>query len=301
MSEETTTLIPIEERKVDFYGDEIIAALVEIGEQSQIYIPIKPICDYLGLSWAGQSERIKRDLVLKEVSKGIRVTRIPLEGKRKGGPQEALCLPLEYLNGWLFGVNALRVKEELRERVILYQRECYRILSQAYQNNVFSAEVNEQSASIKALLQIRDMSLSIARMAEQQIELEKRVESAHTRLDTAGKVVVEIQRRIGVIEKRLSPGNVITEEQSEELTSTIKALAEYLTGKEKAKNHFQGIFGELYRRFRVSTYKNLTVEQYPKVLEFLADWRKAAEQEPSVKEEKNEKSLPSAVPPEKLG
>ncbi len=95
----------------------------------------------------------------------------------------------------------------------------------------------------------------------------------------------EIQRRIGVIEKRLSPGSVITEEQSEELTSTIKALAEYLTGKEKAKNHFQGIFGELYRRFRVSSYKNLTIDQYPKVLEFLADWRKAAEQGQKVKEE----------------
>lgn len=32
-----------------------------------------------------------------------------------------LCLPLEYLNGWLFGINATRVKKEIRENLIRYQ------------------------------------------------------------------------------------------------------------------------------------------------------------------------------------
>jgi hypothetical protein len=44
-----------------------------------------------------------------------------------------LCLPLKYLDGWLFGVNANRVKPELRGRVIQYQRECYDILARAFQ------------------------------------------------------------------------------------------------------------------------------------------------------------------------
>lgn len=40
-----------------------------------------------------------------------------------------LFLELDYLNGWLFGIDANRVKPELRQRVIDYQRECYKVLA----------------------------------------------------------------------------------------------------------------------------------------------------------------------------
>ncbi len=51
MSEETTALMPVEERQVEFYGDKITAVLLPTGDDSQqIYVPIRPICNYLGLS-----------------------------------------------------------------------------------------------------------------------------------------------------------------------------------------------------------------------------------------------------------
>src|SRR5690349_4822191 len=111
MSEQT--LNPIEVRTVEFYGDEITGALVRAGDEAQVYVPIRPICDYLGLAWSGQFERIKRDEVLSEAIKGVRVTRTPQEG----GTQEMLCLPLELLPGFLFGVNAARVKDALKEKI----------------------------------------------------------------------------------------------------------------------------------------------------------------------------------------
>ncbi|NJO82978.1 MAG: hypothetical protein HC828_09275 [Blastochloris sp.] len=40
---------------------------------------------------------------------------------------------------------------------------------------------------------------------------------------------------------------------------------------------YQGIFGELYRRFGVSSYKVIRVEQYASVLAFLDEWRRAAQ------------------------
>ena len=36
---------------------------------------------------------------------------------------------LDMHNGWLFGIDANRVKPELRATVIAYQRECYRVLA----------------------------------------------------------------------------------------------------------------------------------------------------------------------------
>jgi len=39
------------------------------------------------------------------------------------------CLPVEYLNGWLFGVDVSRIKDAaVRERLTQYQRECFTVL-----------------------------------------------------------------------------------------------------------------------------------------------------------------------------
>jgi len=94
MARNNKALIPAEQRSVDFYGDELVAVLVE----EEPYVPIRPICDYLGLSWPGQRERINRDAVLSEVVSTVRVTRT--EGE-KDVSRELLCLPIKCLNGWL--------------------------------------------------------------------------------------------------------------------------------------------------------------------------------------------------------
>lgn len=47
----------------------------------------------------------------------------------RGGDQEAVCLKLELVNGWLFTIDTARIKDDaVRERVLLYQRECYTVL-----------------------------------------------------------------------------------------------------------------------------------------------------------------------------
>src|SRR5437763_104105 len=57
---EEIALVPIEERKVDFYGDEITAVLVEIDGREQISVPVRPISEYLGLAWSAQLQRMRR-------------------------------------------------------------------------------------------------------------------------------------------------------------------------------------------------------------------------------------------------
>ncbi|OPC86634.1 hypothetical protein BTV54_06205 [Pasteurella multocida subsp. multocida] len=38
-------------------------------------------------------------------------------------------LPIDYLNGWLFGIDVKRVKPEIRDLLITYKKECYKALS----------------------------------------------------------------------------------------------------------------------------------------------------------------------------
>jgi hypothetical protein len=254
-------LIPVEQRTVDFYGDELTAVLVE-GEP---YVPLAPICNYLGVSWPGQFERIQRDTVLSEAASTIRVTR--MEGDREVA-RELVCLPLKYINGWLFGINANRVKEELKEKIVQYQRECYEVLARAFQPPTVSPT--------GSLAHIREMALAIANMAEQQMLLESRASITEARLEKASEVVGDIRKRLSRVESRVWPGNYITDEQAAEISLRVKALASLLQEQGPGQNTYQSVFSELYRRYGVSSYKAIRLEQYQPVLAFLEEWRQTA-------------------------
>lgn len=128
ISNKEPVLIPIEERNVDFYGDEITMALVQLEQRTQLYIPLRPICTYLGLSWSGQRERTAREPVLSQEVRLVRFT-----PTKRGGNPEFLCLPLELLNGWLFGVIPSRVRPEIAAKLMHYRQTCFRVLWHAFQ------------------------------------------------------------------------------------------------------------------------------------------------------------------------
>ena len=102
---------------VDFHGQSLVAVLID----GQPYVAMKPICENIGLQWGSQYNRIQRNPVMSE---GIFIMKTPSEG----GDQETLCLPLDMLNGWLFGVDVNRVREEIKPRLIQYQKECFGVL-----------------------------------------------------------------------------------------------------------------------------------------------------------------------------
>ncbi len=45
-----------------------------------------------------------------------------------GKQREMLCLPVEFIFGWLFTINPDNVNEDAREAVRRYRMECYRTL-----------------------------------------------------------------------------------------------------------------------------------------------------------------------------
>ncbi|MFI2816820.1 phage antirepressor N-terminal domain-containing protein [Vreelandella piezotolerans] len=107
---------------INFHG----ASIPTFNVEGVIRVAMKPICDAIGLGWQSQWHRIKRHPVL---SKGVVMMTTP----SKGGIQKHLTLPLNKLNGWLFGVDASRVKPEIREKLVEYQEECFDALSDYWQ------------------------------------------------------------------------------------------------------------------------------------------------------------------------
>jgi hypothetical protein len=268
---------------ITFYGDELIAVQ---HEDSTIYALFTRLCENLGLNRQAQVRRIQRHTVLNE---GLTTLTI----MTSGGPQAAQFLRLDLLPLWLAGIQAERVKDEIRAKLISYQREAAFVLWEAFREQVLIDEQPTtaiESQAFQQLQQIAEMGRAIVAMAEQQMEIQRQQQAFNARLDRAGQVVKgmqtdlrlitnkvgDIQVRLGLIENQLHPSAYITEAQATEISQQVKALAEALTSSDQTKNHFQGIFAELYRRFGVASYKVIRQEQYSAVLGFLEDWHKAA-------------------------
>ena len=118
---------------VNFRGDQLYGFENDDGT----FVALKPIVESMGLNWEGQRQRLARDPILSE---GTCIMQVPFTGTRG---QDATCLKLELVNGWLFTIDTSRIKDEaVREKVILYQRECYTVLHKHF----YGRGANERKA-----------------------------------------------------------------------------------------------------------------------------------------------------------
>lgn len=264
MSEKSKALVPVEEKHVDFYGDELTAALVQEQEAStpQVYVPIRPICEHLGLAWPSQYSRIRRDPVLAEAATSVTVT-VTETGQRGA----MTCLPLKFLPGWLFGVSVKRVRPELKDKIIRYQRESYDVLWEAFQEGRLTAEpsVSELLESDSPAAQAYKMASAIMKMARQQLLLEARMGAHEERLD-------DYEQRLEVVEATLGDSQrYISNAQASRVSQAVKAIAMQLS-KVTGRNEYGGVYGELYRRYDIASYRELPAKKYDDAMAWLSDW-----------------------------
>jgi hypothetical protein len=266
-----TALQPLEQKTVLFYEDEITAVLVVEDDEQEVYVPVRPICDFLGIDWSSQRRRINRDPVLSEVTMSVVITATDIDAQsRRPQTSSMLCLPLDFLNGWLFGVSAQRVKPEFRERVITYQRECYKILADAFQKT--QEEETAVTPNIAALQQVKALGQALINLAEEQIEQEIRLSQTEQRLDQAVVVVGDLTKRVEAVESQLGdPGRKVTPVQATDVSQAVKAVAMALS-KASGRNEYGGVYGELYRRYEVPSYRELPASKYEDVMTWLNDW-----------------------------
>lgn len=85
-------------------------------------VPIKPICEALGVNFPSQYSKIKEDDILNPTV----VLSTTVGGDKKD--REMVCLPLKFVFGWLFSINHKNVKPEAQEAVRKYKLECYHAL-----------------------------------------------------------------------------------------------------------------------------------------------------------------------------
>lgn len=263
-------LVPVVQKEVIFYEDMITAVQVDVNGRAQILIPLRPLCDHLELNWSGQLQRIRRDPVLSAELGSVFVTHTEparsADLKETEATREMVCLPLDYLNGWLFGVNANRVKDSIRDRLLRYQRECYRVLFEAFQEGRLTKDpgFDDLLANDTPAAQAYKMASAIMKMARQQLLLEAQLETHATRL-------VDHEQRLEEIEATLGDsGRFVTPDQAMQISQAVKTIATEIQKRTK-KNEYGKIYGQLYREFGITSYKLLPANKFDRAMAWLTD------------------------------
>ncbi|MCP5096938.1 MAG: hypothetical protein GY943_15420, partial [Chloroflexi bacterium] len=251
---------------VVFYDDQVVAVRLEDG---RIMVPVRPLCKALGIDYAAQRQRVLRDVVLSESVQGVVVTTTPSASGRGGGPQEMLCLPLEYLNGWIFGISAKRVKPEIQDRLIRYQRECYTVLHEAFQEGRLTTDpvLGDLLQADTEAVQAYKMLQAMVKIARNQIILE-------AKLETHSGQIASHETRLDEIEAAIAPGTAVSEEQASQISQAVKAVAMTLS-KQTKRNEFGAVYGEVYRKFEVTSYKMVPRSKFEEVMTFLTEWHQS--------------------------
>ncbi|PID87034.1 MAG: hypothetical protein CSB13_01360 [Chloroflexi bacterium] len=267
------SLVPIEQREVDFYGDTLTAVQAEDGT---VYVPIRPICGFLGVSWQGQNRRINEDEVLSEVSMSVNITLTDIKAdSRRPKTSKMLCLPLEYINGFLFGINPKRVKPEVKAGLIRYQKECYRVLADAFLLPVTA--VSPMDADDQVLMQLHNMALVIANTTREMLETKRLAKDNKRRLDLARGYLQGLNERLDerftAIEERIpKPSDALTKDQAFEIQERVKRIALALAKHDPSKTHFRAVYDALSLRTHRTSYKDIPQETYEAAISFLDEW-----------------------------
>ena len=258
MENPSGTLKIIEQKTILFYEDELIAVRSQDGS---VYVSIKHLCDALELNVVGQIQRINRTTVLE---KGYRKGQVQFRrGRRESSLLQANLIPL-----WLAGISTKSIKSEaIRERLEKYQTEAAQVLWEAFQEGRLTNDVSidDLLATDSPAAQAYQMAAAIMKMARQQLMLESQIETQAAQLAQHEERLEQIETTLG------DPDRQITPEQAMQISQGVKTVAREL-GKRTKRNEYGGVYGELYRRYGINSYKTLPVSKFDDALNWLNDW-----------------------------
>jgi len=143
-------------------------AIQLVTDNGSKLVPIKPICEALGIDFDSQRKKLNEDDLLNSTT--VLSTAVGADGKDR----EMLCLPLKYVFGWLFTINPKNVKEEAREAVAKYREKCYDVLYDYFAGQSEYLELKNKMVEDKLIAydNIReDFKSAEKRLREAKVEL----------------------------------------------------------------------------------------------------------------------------------
>lgn len=141
--------------------------IVTVDRDGEIFVPIKPVCDAIGIDAKAQRAKLQEDEFF--ASTGAIITSVAADEKER----DMYCIRLRDVYGWLATINPGKVAPEAREAVTRYRRECYDVLYEHFTGSM-RRTIETNNAEIELLQQINS---AISREKEAKAERRKAEEA----------------------------------------------------------------------------------------------------------------------------
>lgn len=252
----------VEQRDVLFYGDALAAVR---GDDGRVYVNFTQVCDALGIDARAQRRRVAGHDVM-----GAAVTTAAMP--TAGGPQAVTVIRADMVPLWLSTVRAAAVRDDLRDKLRRFQREAAAVLWEAFQDGRLttdddaadalagvSPETAQAVQTARAVLSLARAQAAMERRLSGQIgAIEARLGSVETTLETIETVLSDTGRNV-------------TPDQAAQVSGAVKAVALAL-GKKTGRNEFGAVYGEMYRKYGITSYKLLPARRFDEVMSWLTEW-----------------------------
>ena len=250
----------ISQKLVTLYDDELLAVQ---ADDHHVYVSINHLCDALGIAPHAQRRRIREHDVLGE---GFTMANVLTQG----GNQQAAMLRADLVPLWLIGIQIKSVREDIQPKLKLFIRRAAEILNDAFQEGQLTAdnffdELLESSDS--EAVEAYRMLQAMVKLARNQILIESRLTEQDSRL-------TDYETRLEAVETVLGDtGRSVTPDQAMQVSQAVRTVALEL-GKRSKKNEYGAVYGQLYRHFGVTSYKQLPASQFEQAMTWLTNWYK---------------------------
>jgi len=148
------------EFRIKFSGCELLTWISDQSDGDALIAP-RHIAEAIGLEWSRQCKKIMSD----QKFNCVHMYTVGADGKK----YEMLAIPVRQLTGWLYSINAKKVREDLREGLLRYQEECHVAIHDTLTGRANRGLVEAQAAEIANLRKL--MQDFMAETAQQIAEL----------------------------------------------------------------------------------------------------------------------------------
>ena len=251
-----------------FYGEVFNAYL---ADDRQWYLPLQEVCQTLGLDVSGQRQRIQRDEALSDF-----LVNIPLETPYQDTTRtrEVACLNIRRLPYWLGTVEASRVKEEHRKKVVLYKREFAEAAWAVFRSDMIPPDLLAEMDTY-LLPEEREYLEAMDQMRQVRKKLDMLSGKLDEELAKVGAELQDLTGRLGTLEASLIGKKIVNPAQARLLQEMIATVAEAKHAKTKKPKSqcFAEVHEEFKSAFQVHIYSILPEEQMEAATTFLgARW-----------------------------
>ena len=157
-----------------------------IDSDGTIQVALKPIMDSIGLHADSAWKSIKNDPILG----AKHAVRRGLDAKNREFPMQTL--PIEFVHGWLFSIDASKVSATARPKLIEFKKECYQVLFdhfygkfKVYENNLAQKSVLHNRMK-NIISQRNELARELTSLKKQLQEIESNELSGQLQLNVGG-------------------------------------------------------------------------------------------------------------------